>query len=494
MRESVKCMFRILIVDDEEMILKGIRLMIEKKINLDFDVDVAVANNVEQARVILETFRPDLLLTDIRMPDLDGFELISYVQEKWMETSVVILTSHADFEYAQRAIRLNVKDFILKPINMNSLKEIIEKVWQEKKERANQLSKSVLKMVRDMMLYDLPARELDGDSELLGQMFPYTYFTVIVVSIPGGKLLEGLLKRRLQNHYDVCYCFFWQERSQLIAICNHQQNQHQVTSCSLKKEIQSTYHGDNMELAISISADSYKMLHSLYLNAVQKIFYIRNFGKNDSLSVLSLITYQDCVSVFLENDVIKVRKHLEKYLDKAKKLSGIHGIPEEIYSSFFYNIMLYLESNGIAVPEEWLGNVTPIKDFTELLSVMENRLIKLKESINCNFSYTEDWLIKKLLIYIRQHYREDISLEKLADYVGYNTSYISNVFKVKIGRSYLECIHSERLQAAKKLLLETDYIMEHIAAEVGYNSASQFARVFRKYEGMSPSEFRKGKY
>ena len=289
-----------------------------------------------------------------------------------------------------------------------------------------------------MMLYDLPTQELDNDSEILRQLFPHTYFTVIVVSLSRVEdSWKELLKRRLLHHYDVCYCFIWQERSQMIAICNYQQNQHQVSSASLKKELQMTYRGEQMELAVSISADSYKMLHSLYANAVQKIFYIKNFGKNDSLSGLSLITYQDCITLFVESDEIKVRQHLEEYLDKVKKMSGIHGIPEEIFCSFLYNIMLYLESNGISVPEDWMENMTPVADFEELLTVMENRLIKLKESIESNFEHQEDWLIKKLLAYIRQYYREDISLEKLADYVGYNTSYISNLFKMKIGQSYL---------------------------------------------------------
>ena len=162
-----------------------------------------------------------------------------------------------------------------------------------------------------------------------------------------------------------------------------------------------------------------------------------------------------------------------------------------ILSSFFNNIIFYLESSGITVSEDWMENREPVDDFEQLLPMMEHSLKKLRECLDCNLRDQGDWLIEKLLGYISQHYREDISLEKLADYVGYNNSYISNVFKMKVGRSYLECIHSERLMAAKKLLLETDYIMEHIANEVGYNSASEFARVFRKYENMSPSEFRR---
>jgi len=487
-------MFRILIVDDEQIILNGIRFMIERKINLGFDVEVVTADYVEKAIDILETQPVDLLLTDIRMPGMNGFDLISYVQEKEMDIRVVILTSHADFNYAQQAIRLNVQDFILKPVNGMVLKAAVKKVWREKKEQSRMLHQAVLKKVRDVMLYNLPSWELDNDAEVFGRLFPYTYFTVIAVScICPEESYSQWLRERLLNHYNVCYCFLWKERSQIIAICNHSQKQHQIQTDLLKKELRMQYRGEQIEIAASITSDSYQMLHYLYSNAVQKIFCIRNFGKNESLSGLSLITYQDCVSVFLENDVVKMRQHLKEYLDKVRILSGLYGVPKEIFASFLYNIMLYLENNGISVPDEWIDNMSLVTAFEQLMPAMEAKIIELRKSLESNFGNQEEWLIKKLLDYIREHYNEDISLEKLANDVGYNTSYISNVFKMKIGQSYLGCIHGERLRAAKKLLVETDYTMEYIADIVGYNSASQFARVFRKYEKVSPSEFRKRK-
>lgn len=102
-------------------------------------------------------------------------------------------------------------------------------------------------------------------------------------------------------------------------------------------------------------------------------------------------------------------------------------------------------------------------------------------------------MTKQMLWYIRQHFREDISLEDLAESVGLHPAYVCTLFKKNVGRSYLACLHGERLQAAKKLLVETDFTVEQIAAQVGYNSASQLARVFRKYENSSPSAFRHGK-
>ena len=131
------------------------------------------------------------------------------------------------------------------------------------------------------------------------------------------------------------------------------------------------------------------------------------------------------------------------------------------------------------------------KDYQELISEIIAGMTRLKKIIQKNYDYHgNDMLVKQLLGYIRQHYQEDVSLADLADYVGLHPNYVCTVFKKSIGQSYLTCIHKERLRAAKKLLLETDFSMERISSEVGYNSASQFARVFRKYETVSPSAFR----
>lgn len=110
-------MFRILIVDDERIVLNGIRMMIEEEMEITFPMDIVTASNVPQAIELLESFHPDLLLTDIRMPVMDGFDLIRHAREKGLSMNIVILTSHADFGYAQQAIRFNVMDFILKPID-----------------------------------------------------------------------------------------------------------------------------------------------------------------------------------------------------------------------------------------------------------------------------------------------------------------------------------------------------------------------------------------
>lgn len=483
-------MFRILIVDDERIVLNGIRMLIEEDLELAFPMDIVTASNVPLAIELLDSFHPDLILTDIRMPVMDGFELIRHVRESKISTSIVILTSHADFKYAQQAIRFNVLDFILKPIDQQALKNTIQRIWQEKQEKEQTRMHASMIELRNMMLYDLAAQDLISDSALIGQLFPHTYFTVIILELPRAEdVYSDVLKQILLRYYNGCYCFLLQEKCQLIAICNHEQ--FRVQPANLKKEFMNVTNCREVWTGVSISSSSYKSLHSLYINAVQRIFYARHFGENSILADISLFSYQDCVRIFLENEEAAALQLLREYLTKIRAASTSLHTPEMIYRSFVHNIHLYLENSNIDAHIDQINITCHAADYEELISEMMAWMKRMKGNVQKKYdNYGNDTLIKQLLEYIEQHYQEDVSLDDLAAHVGLHPNYVCTVFKKNIGQSYLTCLHKERLLAAKKLLRETDYTMEQIADEVGYNSASQLARVFRKYEGVSPSAFR----
>ncbi len=486
-------MFRILIVDDERIILNGIRMMIEEELKLAFPTDIVTASNAPQALELLEYFRPDLILTDIRMPVMDGFELIRRVREKSPSMNIAILTSHADFAYAQQAIRFQVTDFILKPVDPELLKAAIEGIYRKKKESEQASLRSALLELRNMMLYDLAPQELTSPPEVIGQLFPYGYFTVIVLAM--SRLEDSypkLLGQILDRYYDNSRCFLLRERSQLAAVCNHAR--FLVKPVSLGQEFAEAAHCGTFYLGVSISASSYKALHSLYVNAVQRVFYTRHFGADSEMAEMSLFTYQDCVRIFLENDEAAAGQLLEKYLISVRAASGSVNTPEMIYRSFFHNILLYLENNGISRTPAEIAAPCPIREYRELLPAILGRLRAVKKAMGKEQEYSgNEALARKLISYIREHYPEDVSLDDLADHVGLHPNYVCTVFKKNIGQSYLECLHRERLKEAKRLLLETDLSVEQIGAQVGYNSASQFARVFKKYESVSPTAFRYGK-
>lgn len=487
-------MFRILIVDDERIVLNGVRMMIEEDLGLSFPTDIALATNGPQALELLKNFTPDLILTDIRMPVMDGFTLVQHIREQFPDIAIAILTSHADFDYAVKAIRHQVTDFILKPIDESQLKETIEKA-QAKKALAEQadLCSSVLEL-RNMMLYDLSPSELISSLEQIQRLFPYAYFTVIVLSfseLEGQNGSETAFQEIFSRYYDVCHTFLLPDRKQIAAICNHEH--FSVKSTGLKRELAELITQMNFYTGISISSNSYKSLHNLYSNAVQRIFYEKSFGEDSDLTGFSLITYQDCICIFTEKDPLKALELLREYIRNSCSVSSESLSAESVFSSFFHNISLYLENLELSLPESSQSVYSSKGDFSTLPEEIFQTLSSIKKALqqtSDHQSSINDSQIRQLLEYIRKNYQHDISLDDLADAVKMHPNYVCTLFKKHIGRSYLFCLHQERLRAAKQLLIDTDLTMEEIARQVGYNSASQLARVFRKYESTSPSDFR----
>ena len=483
-------MFRVLIVDDERIVLNGIRMIIEENLGLAFPVDIATASNGPQALQFLQHFTPDLILTDIRMPVMDGFELIRQIRNSFPAMNIAILTSHADFDYAVQGIHYQVTDFILKPIDEKILKDTIEKAYLQKQEKETEHLHSALLEVRNMMLYDLSPTELTTTPELVHRLFPHTYFTVIVVSLT--EVSEGLedgLKNILSSYYDLCYCFTLQEKKQLTAICNH--DFFFVKPTDLNREFSEQTGCTAFWSGISISSNTYTTLHSLYTNAVQRIFYAKTFGDDDTMSGLSLVTYHECVQIFLEKDEEKVQELLTQYVDAIRSTSPDICTPDVIFRSFFHNIALFFENTSIPMPASGLLDAPKAANFAELVPEIMGYLSRIRKEIQKTSEYSgNDVQIRQLLNYIRENYQKDISLDDLADSVGLHPNYVCTLFKKSVGQSYLSCLHKERIRAAKKLLLDTDLSIEDIAHQVGYNSSSQLARVFRKYESLSPTDFR----
>lgn len=481
-------MFQIMIVDDERIILNGCRMMIQELLKLPFSVDIVTATNVPQAISILETTTPDMILTDIRMPVMDGFELIKHVRENKISSEIVILTSHADFEYARTALRYNVLDFILKPINEVSLRETIMKIHRKLiDEKAEQLENAYLKVLT-MLKYEFSPSDLLLTDEMLEEMFPSTYFTVLVVESEQLPDNTFPFQELLMQYYDYCRCYLSDERSQLICICNH--DTFFVKPTNLHDKLYQLIGGSFLS-GTSISSNSVHKLHQLYTNACQRIFYKKVFGNDENLSGTALFSYQDCIQIFLENNPDKMRNELLKYIERMNLVGNpSRSFLEQIYISFFQNISLYAENSGLEMPQNLdLSLPANVLSPDALADLIIGRILNFRSTIK-ETSTDSEQLINQLLGFIKNHYTEDISLDDLSSAVNLNSNYICSFFKKSIGQSFLACLHKERLTAAKKLLLETDYTIEEISHRVGYNSSTQFARIFRKYENSSPSDFR----
>ena len=494
--ESDSCdMLRILLVDDEKIILNGIRQMIQKGIGQEFSIEVAIACSVPEAMKALDSFVPDLILTDIRMPIMDGFELIRHVRERNLTASIVVLTSHADFEYAQQAIRLNVMDFIVKPIDQQILMNTIRKVYEMKEKKEQQKKEFALNELRNVMLYDLAVDELISDTELIRSVFPHSYFAVIVAKVSQiQEIYREHFEQLLLRHYECCNTIVLKNRNLLVGICNSEKAF--VKTENIMREFRNATSAEDVLLGVSVSSSSYKQLHDLYINALQRIWGMESVREDSILTEMSLFSYHDCINIFMEKDETMMLKLVQEYLAKIRGVFKLDNEVELVYHSFVRNILMYLGNNNISISQKLQRANWHLGNWKELADEIVNQLQVVKEDIENNQEdddYKKSLLVKQMISFIQQNYQRDLSLGDLAEGVGLHPNYVCNLFKKSTGESYLSYLHKERLAAARKLIQETDYNMERIAAEVGYNSATQLARVFRKYEGIAPSTLRSEK-
>ena len=208
---------------------------------------------------------------------------------------------------------------------------------------------------------------------------------------------------------------------------------------------------------------------------------------------ISFITYWDCIKIFAETDELKLSQQMQQYIDKL--LSQFTPSPrlfDEIYESFLSNCNFYLENLNAPLLQKTYSEQQ--LDTPEKLrgAILQNILSYRQFIQDSQKRGSEPDAVSTLISYIDHHYTEDISLENLADSVEMHPNYVCSLFKKQFGYSYLTYLHQKRIEHAKKLLVQTEFhTLDEIATLVGYNSSNQLLRIFKKYEHMTPGEYRK---
>ena len=481
-------MFHILIVDDEPIILNGCRMMITELLELDFPVQVETASSVPAAEKILLKQPADLVLVDIRMPVHDGFDLIHFAGENALAPDFVILTSHASFDYAQKGIRLGVRDFILKPINEEQLKDVITASYRRKQAREEALLRKEYHDILTMLRYDITSGELLLERRVIRTLFPLPWFQVITVQFPEEMPQEQDFSGILNRYCPVSHAFLLRDARQIIWVCNFSSPADQIKAEPLLREAFRL----PFLFASSMYTDLFDNLHSLYVNTQQKIFYSRVFGKNANAVSASLFSYQDCLAV-----LFATREETEKAVSTLlNRLSVRQEDPPRVFSmileSFRQNLILYYTNAQLTIPEA-LGEPGQDPDsFSELTQAVIRLADSVRNQTRDNRKEDSDrQVVAHLMTFIRTHYREDLSLDDLARAVRLQPGYICTLFRSQTGNSFLTFLHRERIREARELLKTTDDTLEVIAGKVGYNSTTQLNRIFRKYEQMTPAEYRR---
>ena len=508
-------MYKIVIADDDAILLKGISTAFDWE-NLGIQV-VASVDDGDKALAAVEETQADIILTDIKMTNMDGLELAEKLKEKYPEVHVVIMSAYDDFEFARRALRLEVNDYLLKPVELEQLSEIMKHIVHKKNQKRSSLQVEKIVSMQGEALAETFFQNLISnryDREMYQQLEPLYIkgeycWTVIEIILDSGEkmsvgidMLSDIMKAygypliSVFDRYYVC-CFGLKEE-----ISNHVKDLKRECRMAIKQilpdETLSFLNGTIVDEAFYLSL------------SYEKILQIREYqysaGKEADLSERDLDRY------FNKNKAIN--KTRIEYLAKLVLLGSGEAIPECMekikenlrragsHSIIMFSLSLsYLlgalgkDSRLTGWGKEELDKIYSKaimqKTLDSAIQVLKEDLLELSDKITVYRPYTNEQLVYKACSYIDKHYNNPkLRVTDVAGEVGLSPNYLSTIFTEVMGENFTDYLLKKRMRESQILLLNSNYTSQDIGYMVGYENAAYFSATFKKFVGVSITQYR----
>ncbi len=484
----------VLIVEDEKMIRQGIKTMIMRS-GVPIEV-IMECNNGETALEIIKEQEIDVMFTDIRMPKMDGIELVQKMQSCEHIPLTVAISGYDDFSYAVEMLRNGVREYILKPIEREKITEILKKLNAEiesHKEKEENNQKIGYQQMRHLMLSGELTEEEQRtiERQYAGHFYTGNYYVccqnqmrreelsednyIFMKNMNGDDIfivpaenLAFLLKNELQDGYvgisDV-HCGLQSIRQAYIEAAAMRKK------AFVRNKVEVQYGAFQEKIPEGLIAEAAKLT-----DETARIQRVQLIG-TDHTEELEKSFYQ----FFYE---VKNGRIDEKMFESC--MQDFFAEVEKTYQNA-------LESEGELLSEckkIWSGNC--IDTYEE--QVMEF-VLHLHEKINSTYDQNKNVQKMKLAVeYIEENYAKDLNMAVVSNYISMNYSLFSYSFKQYTGSNFVNYLKDIRMKEAKKLLTETDMKIVEISQEVGYDNEKHFMKIFKATCGVSPTEYRHNTY
>ena len=527
----MKC--KAILCDDDQIILSGLKKLIPWS---DLGIELCgCAYNGKDAKVLFETYMPDILVSDIKMPFFDGLQLAEYARELNPDIKVIIISGYDDFNYAQAAIRAGAMDYILKPIDeiklINQLRKAVDecrkkemlkmmekehKTYLEekmiqclifegdkaflKKYEINELNInlppfcSVMMMELDSYAFN-PSKLLDNELQDINNMFNSCLQQIISMNIgifeqrPGiaGLYIFGDSLEQIESMRSEAIFKFQDAFRQLCA-------KHSVIfACG-------NIYNSVMKLRQAYNEAQIAMKEH-FVNPSATILYYHNFTHNNAASkdLKTILTEMDFVSLIKQGDKGEIEAQLKKLKGTLLEIGGKSNVfmkvmAANLYARLFKEIkQLGLEQEGFKLdPLEEYQKTAECNNVEEVIFELRKSMFNIMDFLEKSRGGRNSKLIAKALDFIETHYMQhEFSIEDVAKYVHMSPNYFSVIFKAEQGTSFTDYLIKIRIENSIILMLSTDMPIYEISYKVGYDTAAYFSSAFKKYTGYSPSIYKK---
>ncbi|CAG9622519.1 response regulator [Sutcliffiella rhizosphaerae] len=504
-------MIKLLIVDDEQMERQGMEAILTKNFP---SLIIQQAKNGKLAVELAQSFKPNLILMDIKMPGMNGLEAVEKIANDLPSTKFIMVTAFDTFSYMKAAIKLGVKDYILKPSKASEIVETVGKVLKQIEEEQDQKKKSLLQ--QEALQKALTLVETDVVTQLLFDHVHEVHVDMLMhmLDIPSTDemfVMVLLLPEKAEQHY---FSIKEKVRSQksgwvgalygnLIPIIVFRQTTvtYRTQASILARElisIRKTSQELKWFIGIGQTCRSFSQVRKSYQEAMVAAVNTQSQSKYRFYKDL-LSSHENSESMFLkEKEFVELIRSGQWEQLKEKVMQQLAYYEKEgdalVYSQQRILEMLWLASR--IMTEMGAETLTPIYtiqpiDYRHLRTETEKLLYTLRESYLLYVNRLEADTFQKIKQFIKENSDQDISLDSLARKVGLSPIYISKMFKEKQGINYIDFLTECRIEKAKHLLADTEKSIKEITFEVGYHDPNYFSKVFKKVTTTSPKEYRK---
>lgn len=509
-------MFKVILVDDEELMRKGLLTLIDWTA-LECEV-VSVAENGKRAIEQYEAQAADIVISDIKMPVMDGLALAKYLHDNQKPAKVILLTAFADFAYAKQAIAFGVSEYVTKTGSLDEVVAAVEKCKEQIRREKETLGAGQDKVLS--LLQAVLCGTLFHQSEIIQQAaqckLGLNTFHLFVVDITQSTPIsdgeaaqlyrhaQRLIEHELQNEsfYFIpvqksVFCLVWRVLNSCdpVGLCTSFANVFTgVTWRSVFVGICANRHGvlelhEALIQAQSLRAQNFFDRHPVHV-------FNNDLSTQDTQKYNSSDLF-DALDNALHRGVSRECEALTDTLFLRQRLALL--TPEEIKEEGVLLLTLCrraITHAGAQIDElstsekEWKNSLLNAQFFDDCC-----KLQKALVSDTCHTVFdvlnSGTNVVAQAQKYIDAHFREAITLGSIAEAVNVHPSYLSRCFKQRTGDSVVDKITQNRMEYAKKLLREANFKVYEIAIAVGIEDTTYFSHVFHKYTGMSPKVFQK---
>lgn len=529
-------MLKVIIADDEERVCRLIQKLVDWE-TLDMEIAATASNGIEALDAI-ERYKPDLVVTDIRMPGYDGLDMIEKAKDIKDDLEFIIISGYGQFEYAQRAIKYGVSEYLLKPIQKKELTETLEKVKDHiltkkglvSREEADEMkSHTLLEKKKKDLLSDLISEGEVQNEEDYRHAFRIQGETlqIYLLQLDTEDKLTLDIRERLEEKVSFQLTEVMKESALsvsevhlehklMLILLEYPTSEHEM----VRKGMRELFHSlkgilplNGVELtlgegaAVSDIKDLYRSYETALLAVEERL--VKGTGRiylGEEIPEEHQLLRSDAVFQFFKNmekslsvlDYEAIQDHLKNLketIELKDHLTGhelIHLIKE--ISSHFTVMMM---KNRLLMPEEsvvkaeHLQRIESAHSMEALFTLVEEWIVSSVKILLQHRSESFSGPIREMQAYLEENYMRSVTLDEISNLTGFSPTYFSTMIKKETGKSFLEHLTEIRINKAKELLKEKDLRIMDICEMVGYSDVKHFTKSFIRYTGLKPNEYRK---